>query len=371
MLRSRTSSAKKLLVAAATLLVVVTACTDGDPAPVEGGEPATSEGGDPTTSTTIEAAGDERMGVVLFDVSELVKDVRPGIVTVTRTEITIGMFGGASEQESGTGTGIVFDEAGLILTNFHVIAGAERVFVIAEDGAPRPARVVGGFAGTDLAVLEVDNTAGLVPLVLGSSDDAEVGDPVIAIGNALGLDETQPTVSVGIVSAKGRSLPTNTGVQLEGLLQTDAAINSGNSGGPLLDGRGEVIGINTAIIQSAQNIGFAIPIEQASDLIASIRSGSGRPFIGINFRQNSSEFAERFGLATSDGVIVYGVLPTSPADLAGLRVGDVVVEIDGIQIGPERDFSELVAGLEIGSDHDVVFVRGRQVLSTTVTVTER
>lgn len=311
------------------------------------------------------------MEVVLFDVSELVKDVRPGVVTVTRTEISIGMFGGASEMQSGTGTGIVFDEAGLVLTNFHVIADAERIFVIAEDGAPRPARVIGGFAGTDLAVLEIDDMTGLVPLALGSSENAEVGDPVIAIGNALGLDETQPTVSVGIVSAKGRSLPTNTGVQLEGLLQTDAAINSGNSGGPLLNAQGEVIGVNTAIIASAQNIGFSIPIEQAADLIEAIRSGSGRPFIGINFLPNSDELAGRFGLATADGVIVYGVLPTSPADLAGLQVGDVVVEIDGVAIGPDREFSELISGLEIGTDHEVVLVRGGQVFSTTVTIAER
>ncbi len=311
------------------------------------------------------------MGVVLFDVSELVKDVRPGVVTVTRTEISIGLFGGASEQQSGTGTGIVFDESGRILTNFHVIAGAERVFVIAEDGAPRPARVIGGFAGSDLAVLEVDGTNGLVPLVLGSSEDAEVGDPVIAIGNALGLDETQPTVSVGIVSAKGRSLPTNTGVQLEGLLQTDAAINSGNSGGPLLDAQGQVIGINTAIIASAQNIGFSIPIEQASDLISATLSGIGRPFIGVNFQRNSAELAERFGLATDAGVIVFGVLPTSPADLAGLQVGDVIVEIDGVRIGPDQEFGELVSGLEIGSDYEVALVRGGRLFSTTVTIAER
>jgi hypothetical protein len=108
-------------------------------------------------------------------------------------------------------------------------------------------------------------------------------------------------------------------VQLEGLLQTDAAINSGNSGGPLLDAQGEVIGVNTAIIQSAQNIGFSIPIEQAADIIESTLSGIGRPFVGVNFQQNSSDLADRFGLATADGVIVYGVLPTSPADVAGLR----------------------------------------------------
>jgi S1-C subfamily serine protease len=313
----------------------------------------------------------DQIDVVLFDVSELVKEVRPGVVTVTRTEISVGLFGGASEQESGTGTGIVFDEDGLILTNFHVIADAERVFVIAEDGSPRPARVVGGFAGTDLAILEVGDTTGLAPLPLGSSDEVEVGDPVIAIGNALGLDETQPTVSVGIISAKGRSLPTNTGVQLEGLLQTDAAINSGNSGGPLLNARGEVIGVNTAIIQSAQNIGFSIPIEQASDLISSTLSGSGRPFVGVNYQENSAELAERFGLATADGVIVFGVLPTSPADEAGIGVGDVIVEIDGVPIGQDAGFSEIVGGLDIGSTHDVVIVRGRQAFSTEITIAER
>lgn len=368
MRRVRFAAALRLVVAGWVLVFLAGACTNGGTTPsTVSTVPTTAT----PSSTTVATTADDRMGVVLVDVSELVKEVRPGVVTVTRTEISIGLFGGASEQEAGTGTGIVFDDTGHILTNFHVIAGAERVFLIAEDGAPRPARVIGGFAGTDLAVLEVDDTTGLVPLVLGSSEKAEVGDPVIAIGNALGLDETQPTVSVGIISAKGRSLPTNTGVQLEGLLQTDAAINSGNSGGPLLDAQGEVIGINTAIIQSAQNIGFSIPIEQASDLIASTLSGIGRPFIGVNYLQNSSELADRFGLTTSDGVIVYGVLPTSPADVAGLRVGDVIVEIDGIQIGQEQSFDELAAGLEIGSTHEVIFIRGRRAFSTMVTVAER
>jgi serine protease Do len=345
------------VLAGSALVLFVTACTTGES----------------TSSTTTSPPATVPTGVesVLVDVSELVKQVRPGVVTVTQTEISISLFGGASEEQSGTGTGIVFDEAGHILTNFHVIAGADRLFVIAEDGIPRPARVIGGFAGSDLAVLEVDDTEGLIPLPFGSSETAEVGDPVIAIGNALGLDETQPTVSAGIISAKGRSLPTNTGVQLEGLLQTDAAINSGNSGGPLLDVEGRVIGVNTAIIQSAQNIGFSIPIEQASDLIETTLSGVGRPFVGVNYQGNSPELAERFGLATDEGVIVYGVLPTSPADLAGLRIGDVIVEIDGARISQDEDFREMVGGFEIGSVHDVVFVRGRRVLSTSVTVAER
>jgi serine protease Do len=356
--RSRMARLSTTVIANTALVLFLAACTTGESA---------------SSTTTRPPASTVPTGVqsVLVDISELVKQVRPGVVTVTQTEITIGLFGGASEQQSGTGTGIVFDEAGHILTNFHVIAGADRLFVIAEDGIPRPARVIGGFAGSDLAVLEVDDTKGLLPLPFGSSETAEVGDPVIAIGNALGLDETQPTVSAGIISAKGRSLPTNTGVQLEGLLQTDAAINSGNSGGPLLDVKGGVIGVNTAIIQSAQNIGFSIPIEQASELIEATLSGIGRPFVGVNYQPNSPDLAQRFGLATDEGVIVYGVLPTSPADEAGLRVGDVIVEIDGVPIAQDGDFRDTVEGFEIGSAHDVVFVRGRRVLSTTVTITSR
>jgi S1-C subfamily serine protease len=325
----------------------------------------------PPSTTVATTAAPDVLDVTLYDVSELVKKVRPGVVTVTQTQITIGFFGGTSEQEAGTGTGIVIDDEGRILTNFHVIAGAERVFVIAEDGEPRPARVIGGFAGSDLAVIETDETGGLEALPLGSSELAEVGDPVIAIGNALGLDESQPTVSVGIVSAKGRTLSTNTGVQLEGLLQTDAAINSGNSGGPLLNARGEVIGVNTAIIATAQNIGFSIPIEQATDLIEATLSGIGRPFIGVNYSPNSGEFADRFGLATDEGVIVYGVLPTSPADEAGLRVGDVIVQIDDVEIEGDVSFDGLIAGFEIGSVHEVIFVRGSRVFSTSVTIADR
>ena len=155
------------------------------------------------------------------------------------------------------------------------------------------------------------------------------------------------------------------------MVQTDAAINSGNSGGPLLNERGEVVGVNTAIIQSAQNIGFSIPIEQASDIIESTLSGIGRPFVGVNFQPNSTELAERFGLATADGVIVFGVLPTSPADEAGLRVGDVIVEVDGVPVGDGQSFDDLVGGLDVGSTHEVVLVRGRRAFSTTVTIAER
>ncbi len=197
-------------------------------------------------------------GVVLYDVSDLVGQVRPGVVSVTETGMTMDMFMGRVETE-GEGTGIVIDDQGHILTNYHVISGAETVSVYAEDGRERSARVIFGDPATDIAILEVEDTEGLVPLVLGDSDAMEVGDPVIAMGNALGLDETSPTVSVGIVSALGRTIETDQAV-LEDLIQTDAAINAGNSGGPLLNAAGEVIGINTAIASGAENIGFSISV---------------------------------------------------------------------------------------------------------------
>jgi S1-C subfamily serine protease len=325
---------------------------------------------DPTTTTT--AGGTSPFGVALYDVSDLVKVVRPGVVTVTQTQITLGMLG-ATEQPAGTGTGIVVNDDGHIVTNFHVIEGAENVFVIAEDGRQRAARVIGGFAGSDIAVLAIEDTGGLIPLPFGSSEAAEVGDPVIAIGNALGLDETQPTVSVGIVSAKGRTLPTSGGVQLEGLLQTDAAINSGNSGGPLLNARGEVIGINTAIIDPAraQNIGFSIPVEQAKEIIDLVLSGEGKPFIGVSFRANSAELARNFGLATDQGLIVIGVLPTSPAEAGGLRVGDIIVEIDGVAVTDEADLTAAVDSTPIGESLELTIVRGRQTGTVSVTIAER
>jgi S1-C subfamily serine protease len=297
--------------------------------------------------------------------------VRPGVVTVTQTQVTLSMLG-STEQSAGTGTGIVVDDEGRIITNFHVIEGAENVFVIAEDGRQRPARVIGGFAGNDIAVLEIEDTAGIEALPLGSSTAADVGDPVIAIGNALGLDETQPTVSVGIVSAKGRTLSTG-GVQLENLLQTDAAINSGNSGGPLLNAQGEVIGINTAIIDPAraQNIGFSIPVEQAEEVLEIVLSGEGKPFIGISLRANSPELASNFGLATDQGLIVLSVLPTSPAEAGGLQVGDIIVAIDGVAATDEADLTAAIDATPIGEALELTIVRGRQTGTATVVVAER
>ena len=202
--------------------------------------------------------------------------MRPGVVSVTETGFTMDMFM-RQVQSEGEGTGIVIDDAGHVLTNYHVISGAETVSVYAQDGRERSARVIFGDPATDVALLEVEDAAGLVPLTLGDSGLMEVGDPVVAMGNALGLDETSPTVSVGIVSALGRSIETDQAT-LEDLIQTDAAINAGNSGGPLLNAAGEVIGINTAIASDAQNIGFSISINSVKEEIAQALQRHRRAF---------------------------------------------------------------------------------------------
>lgn len=311
-----------------------------------------------------------KAGVILYDVSELVQEVRAGIVTVTQSRATIDMFLRQELSESGTGTGIVIDNEGHILTNFHVISGADEVTVVGEDARTRTARVIGGFPNDDVAILKVDDSEGLQPLPMGRADSMDVGDPVVAIGNALGLDSSSPTVTVGILSAVDRTIRTQTG-QLTGLLQTDAAINPGNSGGPLLNQAGEVIGINTAIAGDAQNIGFAIPIETALPDVERILQGLGKPFIGVEVVTNGSEYQQRFGLATSDGLLVTAVLPTGPADTAGLRVGDIIVAINGSSVSDRADLAETLTGSDTGTVLDLTVVRGRQQGTIAVTVGER
>ncbi|GBD85886.1 putative serine protease HtrA [bacterium BMS3Abin02] len=309
-------------------------------------------------------------GVILYDVSDLVDAVRSGIVTVTQSRATLDMFLRQELSESGTGTGIVIDNEGHILTNFHVIAGADQVTIVGEDARIRTAKVIGGFPADDVAILRVDDAEGLEPLPMGRADSMDVGDPVVAIGNALGLDSSSPTVTVGILSAVDRTIRTRTG-QLTGLLQTDAAINPGNSGGPLLNQAGEVIGINTAIAGNAQNIGFAIPIETALPDVDRILEGLGKAFIGIGFVTNNSEYQQRFGLATNEGVIVTTVLPTGPADIAGLRVGDIIIAVDGQNVVDESSLEATIVAAEPGNVLELTVVRGRQQGMIDVTVGER
>jgi serine protease Do len=323
-----------------------------------------------TTTTLLQAtstaATTPLTGVVLYDVSALVARVRPGVVSVTETGLSMDMFM-RQVQVQGEGTGIVIDDQGHILTNYHVISGATTVSVYAEDGRERSAEVVFGDPASDIALLKVDDTAGLVPLMLGDSDAMQVGNPVIAMGNALGLDETSPTVSVGIVSALGRTIETSQAT-LENLIQTDAAINAGNSGGPLLNSAGEVIGINSAIASNAQNIGFSIAINSVKDEINQALSGVGVPYLGVSTIANSADLANRYRLGTSEGLIVTTVMASSPASDAGISSGDIILSINGTAATDAGQITEAVRAVGIGGSVTLTIQRGYSTGDVTVVV---
>ncbi|MFQ5947915.1 MAG: S1C family serine protease, partial [Acidimicrobiia bacterium] len=270
-------------------------------------------------------AGAPAFDVALTDVSELVKATEGKIVTVTQTRLRLDELGqGLTEVPAGTGTGIVIDAQGHILTNAHVVAGALNVIVVGPDGRRRPGQVLGTWAAdqnSDLALLRIDDAEGLQPIILGSSADLEVGEPVVAIGNALGLGLS---VSVGIVSAKERTIRTEVS-SLEALLQTDAAINPGNSGGPLLNKRGELVGINTAVAGGAENIGFAIPVDEAIPFIAYVVGEAGQPFLGVGLATVTPQLAGRFELPVDRGAVITEVFGGAPGAEAGLRPGDIVI----------------------------------------------
>jgi serine protease Do len=238
----------------------------------------------------------------------------------------------------GLGSGFVYDASGLILTNNHVIENAREISVIFGRTKAMPATVVGRDPPTDVAVLRVDAKE-LAALPLGDSDGVRVGDWVVAIGNPFGL---QHTVSAGILSAKGRTNQDLKGLDEGGyyeFLQTDASINPGNSGGPLLDTGGRVVGINTAIRAEANSIGFAIPINMVRDLLPRLlKDGSiKRSAVGVVVVPVLPDDVARVGLTSAVGALVSLVVPGGPADVAGLKVDDVIVEFDNKPItGPEK-----------------------------------
>jgi S1-C subfamily serine protease len=267
------------------------------------------------------------------------------------------------------GSGFVISREGLILTNEHVIEGASRILVTVE-GKPSPleARVVGRDYFLDLAVLRVE-ARDLQPLSLGDSDAIRPGDWVVAVGNPYGLDHT---VTVGVVSATGRPLTVGQR-QFEALIQTDAAINPGNSGGPLLNLRGEVIGINTAVSASGQGIGFAIPINQAKEILGDLisRGRVARPWLGVYLQDLTPELAAYLRVPGGKGVLVVELAPGGPAQRAGMRAGDVILALGGQRAGSTEELTRLVSRLKVGQRVTVEIVREGRRQSLVVTVGER
>ena len=292
-------------------------------------------------------------------VTDSVERLGESIVSVSSTRFERRIFGIVPLE--GQGSGIIIDPRGLVVTNNHVIDGASQVHIGLKDGRTFTGEVVGSDEATDVAVVRVD-ASDLPAAVLGDSEALKVGQFVLAIGNALALPGG-PTVSLGVLSAKGRPLP-GTDFVFEGLLQTDAAVNPGNSGGPLADLEGRVIGITTLMIPYAQGMGFAIPVNTVKKIAQEIvETGHvSRRWIGISGVDVGPQLARRYGLQMESGFLVAEVVARSPADSAGLRSGDVIFGANGAEVKHTKDLllaiSKVEAGKTIRLDVDRMGNRG-------------
>ncbi len=281
-----------------------------------------------------------------------------------------GDQGTRSQPQSGLGSGVVVSPAGFILTNNHVIEGADDIEVALNDGRVVKATVMGTDPETDLAVLRVA-LEGLTAITLGDSDALQVGDPVLAVGNPFGVGKT---VTSGIVSALGRSqLGINT---FENFIQTDAAINPGNSGGALVDVNGHLVGINTAIYSrsgGSMGIGFAIPTSTARAVMESIVQDGKvtRGWIGVEPQELNAELAETFGVPQTGGVIITGVLQNGPAAQAGIRPGDVIVQVQGQAVSSVPQLLSAVAALKPGVEATLTVRRRSQESTLSVVPAQR
>lgn len=250
--------------------------------------------------------------------------------------------------QRGVGSGFIFGEDGYIVTNHHVVQNAEEINVTLLDGREYIGRVIGADPLTDLAVVKIESDEALPTVILGDSDVARVGEWVIAIGNPYGLSNT---VTVGVLSAKGRPITAgDTGREYENFLQTDAAINPGNSGGPLLNLQGEVIGINTAIIPFAQGLGFAIPINLATELLDDLIEHGRvvRAWLGVYIQDVTQEIARQFGLEEAQGALVAEVNPGSPAERSGIQRGDIILRVEEVLIEDVRSLQRTIRAFKPG-----------------------
>lgn len=293
------------------------------------------------TKTISEATKNDTDGNTIVTESEqnitgVVEKVSKSVVSIVTTQ------SGAAGVNESAGTGIILSADGYIMTNHHVLGDASQATIVLSDGVTyKNVKVIGNDPLNDLAFLKVDDAKNLSPASIGTSSTLRVGQQVVAIGNALG--QYQNTVSSGILSGTGRPVAATDGEtteQLTDLLQTDTAINSGNSGGPLLNLSGQVIGINTAVAQDAQGIGFAIPIDAAKGEIASVLANKGvqRSYLGVNYVDITPSVTQRYGLPVRQGAYVYAengsaIAPNSPAARAGIKNKDIIVAINDTKLG--------------------------------------
>ena len=326
------------------------------------------------------AAKDTSVRLIPESFSELAELARPGVVNIRTVKTSKGggrvfrhFFGdpfgrrdpfreffGPFENEPSQefkqrslGSGFIIDGQGYIVTNNHVIEDADEIQVRLYDGKEFEAAVVGRDPKTDLALIKIKDASGLKPMKMGDSDSLQVGTWVVAIGSPFGLEQT---VTAGIVSAKGRIIGSG---PYDDFIQTDASINPGNSGGPLIDLQGRVIGINTAIVASGQGIGFAIPINMAKDIVVQLKTKGEvtRGWLGVGIQDLTPELAEYYKLDRKEGVLVTHVFEGDPADRGGIKVNDVIIAVNGENVGSSRDLSRKIAGLGVGKRTSITVVR--------------
>ena len=346
---------RRTFLGAVTLLVVATACS------LNLSDPGTRGSAEPLISSP-------SLDVPAGSVEAVVAKVLPAVVNVTTDVSTTDRFGNP-QQGQGVGTGFIVRSDGVIVTNCHVVQGGTKITVSTSDQDPDryEARLIGADCLNDVAVLKVEET-GLPTVPLGSSQSLQLGQSVVALGYALAL-EGGPSVTTGIVSALGRTVQAQDpgcdvcedGVRTyTGTIQTDAAINHGNSGGPLVDLRGRVIGINSAGNDGAENIGFAIAIDDAKDTIRQAMTDPLAPaaYLGVSTQPVTSDLAFQLGLTTDTGAYVVSTTGDGPAQAAGIREGDVIVALDGESVASSEDLGMILEGLDVGATVPVELVDG-------------
>lgn len=323
-------------------------------------------------TTPVETPGTMTLNVdIQTTVTRVVRDVGPAVVTViSKLPTRFSFFGGLIDQ-SASGSGVIVSQEGYIVTNNHVVESAENLKVILADGSQVEAELVGVDRYADLAVLHV---RGNVPAVAtwGNSDLLDPGEPVIAIGSPLG--DFKDTVTQGVVSATNRSIEVESNYYLEGLIQTDAAINEGNSGGPLLNLAGQVVGINTLIVRggsaATEGLGFAIPSNTASAVIDQlIRYGSfARPYLGIRWVWITPSIALRYRLPVDHGIILTEVISNGPADRAGLRRGDILLSANSVTFDAQHPYQNVLFSFEPGEQVTFEVARGSDIKQVEITL---